>query len=142
MDRRDMIILRALVDNARVSYVELARRLCITEAAVRKRVKRLEVEGVVQRYTAVVEPVLLGFAAVAVVGVDTRPDALLQTHEALKRIKNVRYSALSTGDHMLLFEAWCRDQAELGRLVRRVARMPGVTRVCPAVLMKRREMAE
>jgi len=142
MDRRDLEILDVLVKNARTSYAELARRLGITEAAVRKRVRRLEEEGAVQRYTAVVEPALLGFAAVAIVGVDTEPDALLRVHDALKRIRGVRYSALSSGDHDIIFEIWCRDSRELRKATEEVRRMPGVRRVCPAVFIKRREMAE
>jgi len=142
MDERDVKILNTLVKNARTSYVELAKILGITEAAVRKRVKRLEEKRIIQRYTIVVEPALLGFTTVAIVGIDTKPEALLKTHDALKRISGVQYSALSSGDHNIIFEIWCKNSKELRKAMENIKLMPGVKRVCPAVLVKKRETSE
>ncbi len=141
MDRKDEDILDALVRNARTTYTALSNRLGITEAAVRKRVKKLEALGVIQRYTIIVDPTVLGFNAVALVGVDARPDALPRVFEQTKRFKNVKSIAFSSGDHMMMFEAWCRNQKELAAVVKHVKRIKGVTRVCPAILVKKREAA-
>lgn len=140
MDERDLIILRELVRNARVSYVELSEKLGITEAAVRKRVKKLEETGVIRGFTANVDPSILGFNSVAIIGLDTRPDSLMSAVEYIRTIKNVRYVALSSGDHMIMFEIWCKDQHELSHVVDKVKKLDGVTKVCPAVLLKSRDI--
>ncbi len=139
MDERDTEILKALVKNARISYVSLSKKLKITEAAVRKRVKKLEQKGFVKGFTTIVDPEILGYGAVAVIGVDTKPDSLMASFVALKGFKGIKYISLSSGDHMVMFEAWCKDQGELSHLISKVKDMEGVTKVCPAVLLKGKE---
>ncbi|MEM3400165.1 MAG: Lrp/AsnC family transcriptional regulator [Candidatus Micrarchaeia archaeon] len=137
MDKKDERIIFELLKNARISFTELAKKLGITETAVRKRVKKLEEEGVILGYTALIEPSRAGFGAVAVVGVDTKPDALLGVFDKIRRQVGVRYAALSSGDHMIVFEIWCRNQNELSRAIGKIERMDGVVRVCPALLLRR-----
>ncbi|MDD2655583.1 MAG: Lrp/AsnC family transcriptional regulator [Candidatus ainarchaeum sp.] len=136
MDERDEIILNALIADSRTSFVELARRLRITEAAVRKRVKNLEESGIIQHFTIKVDPAVLGYNSVAIIGMDTDPGFLPEIYGALRRVRNVKYVSLSSGDHMLMFEAWCKDQKELCRLISHTKKMRGVTRVCPAILLR------
>ena len=140
MDERDIEILKALVKNGRASYVELSKKLKITEAAVRKRVKKLETKGIVKGFTAIIDPATLGFHAVAVIGVDTVSDALMSTFEHVKNIRGAKYVALSSGDHMIIFEVWCKDQQELSQVISKVKKIEGVTKVCPAILLKSREL--
>ncbi|MFH1470456.1 MAG: Lrp/AsnC family transcriptional regulator [Candidatus Micrarchaeota archaeon] len=142
MDERDLTILEALVKNSRISYVELAKKLRITEAAVRKRVKKLEGNGAVKGFTALVDPETLGYNAVAIIGIDTTPDELMAVLGFVKGLKCVRYVALSSGDHMIIFEAWCRDQGELSNLISKIKGAQGVTKVCPAILLKSKEFAK
>jgi Lrp/AsnC family transcriptional regulator, regulator for asnA, asnC and gidA len=142
MDERDRMILRALLEDSRMPYVRLAKMLKITEAAVRKRVRNLEDAGVISKFTIRVDPGTLGFESVAIIGVDTRSDALVRVQSAVRRIRGVRYTSLSSGDHMLLFGIWCRDNDELRSVVARVKSMEGVTKVCPAVLLKNVEYCE
>ena len=139
MDERDKEILKALVKNARTSYVELSKKLKITEAAVRKRMKKLEQKGLVKGFTAIVDPEILGFSAVAVIGIDTKPDLLIEVFEALKGFKGIKYISLSSGDHMIMFEAWCKDQSELSKLISKSKGLEGVMKVCPAILLKGKE---
>jgi Lrp/AsnC family transcriptional regulator for asnA, asnC and gidA len=135
MDGRDETILNALIEDSRISYVELAKKLRITEAAVRKRVKNLEKSGIIQHFTIKVDPSVLGYNSVAIIGIDTEPGFLPEIYEDLRRIGNVRYVSLSSGDHMLMFEAWCKDQKELCKLISHTKKMRGVTKVCPAILL-------
>jgi Lrp/AsnC family transcriptional regulator, regulator for asnA, asnC and gidA len=140
MDNRDIEILKALVKDSRISYVELAKKLGITEAAIRKRMKKLEAKGVVKGFTAIVDPSVLGYNSVAIIGIDTTPDCLTSIYEFLKGLKQIKYLALSSGDHMIIFEAWCKDQNEMHNLTKKLKDMEGVTKVCPAILIKAREI--
>lgn len=142
MDERDRIIVEALMEDSRMPYVRLAKMLGITEAAVRKRVRNLQDAGIISKFTIRVDPSILGFDSVAVIGIDTKADALVSVQSAVRRMKGVRYTSLSSGDHMLLFGVWCRDQGELQSVISRVKSMKGVTRVCPAVLLKNVEYCE
>jgi Lrp/AsnC family transcriptional regulator for asnA, asnC and gidA len=142
MDERDTAIIEALLEDSRTSHVELAKRLKISEAAVRKRVRNLEESGVISKFTIRVDPAVLGYDSVAIIGVDTRPESLIGVQETLGKMKGVRYTSLSSGDHMLLFGVWCRTNAELNSLISRIKKMDGVTKVCPAVLLKNVEYCD
>lgn len=142
MDERNKIIIGALLENSRVPFVSLAKKLKITEAAVRKRVRNLHEAGTISKFTIRVDPSVLGFESVAIIGLDTRPDSIVSVQESVRKIKGVRYTSLSSGDHMLLFGVWCRDRKELQAIISKVKAMGGVTKVCPAVLLKSVEYCE
>jgi len=136
MDKRDEKIIELLMDNSRISFTTIAEELGISETAVRKRMKKLEESGIIKAYTLLVDPFLIGYDGVALVGIDTAPHKLLEVFEKIKHIKEVRYAALSSGDHMIVFEVWCKTKKELKSLLKNIERIDGITRVCPAILLK------
>ncbi|RLI26553.1 transcriptional regulator [Candidatus Bathyarchaeota archaeon] len=133
----DLKIIRILQENSRTPFLRIAKALGVSEAAVRKRVKKLEREGVIKRYTVEVDPVKLGFEIVAFIGVDTRPEYYISTLEKLKDLDKVVSLYSSSGDHMILLECWFKDSEELAEFVKRLNSMDGVTRVCPAIILKK-----
>ena len=56
LDRIDLKILRALQDNARISYVDLAAQVGLSTTPCLERVKRLERSGIIRGYKAVLDP--------------------------------------------------------------------------------------
>ncbi|MET1124235.1 MAG: Lrp/AsnC family transcriptional regulator [Archaeoglobaceae archaeon] len=56
MDSIDVEILRRLGKNAKTTLAEIANELGIAVSSVHKRVKRLEEEGVIEKYAAIVNP--------------------------------------------------------------------------------------
>ncbi|MBB6672779.1 Lrp/AsnC family transcriptional regulator [Cohnella nanjingensis] len=60
MDRIDMQILSLLEENARISIAEIGRTVSMTQPAVTERVRRLEEQGVILGYRAVLAPKKLG----------------------------------------------------------------------------------
>jgi len=70
LDSLDRQILKLLQQDGRMPYTEMARRLDVAEATVRKRVSRLLEEGVVH-VVGIVDPQYLGRSVTAIVGVRT-----------------------------------------------------------------------
>jgi Lrp/AsnC family leucine-responsive transcriptional regulator len=56
LSRIDTHILRELQKDGRISYAELARRVGLTTSPCLERVKRMEREGVIRGYTALLDP--------------------------------------------------------------------------------------
>ncbi|TDO12511.1 MULTISPECIES: Lrp/AsnC ligand binding domain-containing protein [Halomonas] len=56
LDRIDLKILRALQENARISYVDLASRVGLSTTPCLERVKRLERAGIIRGYKALLDP--------------------------------------------------------------------------------------
>ncbi len=138
MDGRDLEIIKALQADARAPFLGLAKKLRISESAVRKRVKKLEREGVIERYTAVINPSKLGYNSVAIVGLDVVPDKYLAIVESLAKLDEAKGVTTSTGDHMIMAEVWARDNRELTDIIlQKICKLEGVTRVCPAIVLER-----
>ncbi len=70
MDATDRRIIAELRANGRLSNVELAERVGLTPAPCLRRVKRLEDDGVIVGYTALLDPVAMGHAFEVLVNVD------------------------------------------------------------------------
>lgn len=138
MDGKDHKIIAALQENARMPFIEISKRLHMSESAVRKRVKRMEREGVIERYTVVVNPPKLGYNAMAIVGLDVVPEKYLVVIDELAKLEEVKKLATSTGDHMIMTVIWSHDNRELTDIVmQKIGRIEGVIKVCPAVILER-----
>lgn len=139
MDEAGKKLVMMLLSNSKSSLAELGRELRMSETAVRKRILKLEAEGVITGYTAIVDPHAAGFKGAALVGVDAEPERLFFVLGALRKMHETRYAALTSGDHMIMIEVWCDGEKELEKLLHRVEKIKGVTRVCPAILLKKIE---
>ena len=133
----DFTLIKALMENARIPISELARRFGVSDTAIRKRLKKLERDGVIVRYTVEVDPKKLGFNVVAIIGIDTMPEDLLPTISKLKEMDEVIKLYTATGDHMILIECWLRDSKELERFLKKLENMKGVKYVRPAIILER-----
>ena len=67
LNRIDRNILRVLQKDARTSFAELARQVGLSTTPCKERVKRLEREGVIRNYQAILDPEFLDAALVVFV---------------------------------------------------------------------------
>ncbi len=136
MDETDKKIIGMLMADGRVKYSKIARELGISDVAVIKRIRKLESGGIIRGYVAVVDPQKLGYKASSLTGVDVEPDHLFQLVEELKKKEYVRYLAITSGDHCVMALIWARDGEELRKIHDEISKLPGVKRVCPAIILE------
>lgn len=113
MSALDRAIIRMLQADGRRSYLSIAAKLGVSEKTVRKRVRELRVTGVIE-ITTVTDPQLLGYGALALVGVHldgSRPASEIASRLAL--LDAVDYVVVTTGRFELFVEVVCRDSHEL-----------------------------
>ena len=133
----DFELIKLLMKNSRTPYVKLGELLGVSETAIRKRIRKLEEDGVIRRYTIEVDPKKLGFKVNALIGLDTVPERFIAVIEELKAMEEVLSLYSASGDHMILLECWFKDSDELARFVKRLESIRGVTRVCPAIILEK-----
>lgn len=132
-----MKILEILMKDGRKSYTEIAKMLGTSESSVRKRVKKMEEEGVIKGYRAEVEPSKIGYNVVALTGFDTNPEDFLTVAKKLCEFEEVKKVWTSTGDHMIMTEIWARDGRELSEILfNKLGKIEGVKKICPAIILE------
>ncbi len=129
MDQIDQTILRLLMKNARMPYLEIARECGISGAAIHQRVKKLTDTGVIQGTRLIVDPKSLGFDVCAIIGIQLREVALHgSTVEMLRSVPEVVECYFLTGKYNLLIKVYCRDNEHLMHTIfDRILTVPGIT---------------
>jgi Lrp/AsnC family leucine-responsive transcriptional regulator len=115
----DAHILTILQKNARVSNAEIARQVGLAPSAVFERIRKLEERGVLQSYTARIDPHAAGLGLVAFTFVrsNDRPGGI-QTAEKLAEIPEVLEVHHVAGEDCFLVKVRAADTEALGRLLR------------------------
>lgn len=118
-------IIEVLQHDGRRSYASIGESVGLSETAVRQRVQRLLESGVMQ-IVAVTDPVQVGFARQAMVGVRVAGDPTAVAAE-LEKLTEVDYVVITAGSLDLLVEVVCEDDEHLLDLVaRRIRACDGV----------------
>ncbi len=119
-------IIEQLQDDGRRSYAAIGKVVGLSEAAVRQRVQRLIDSGVMQ-VVAVTDPLELGFARQAMIGVKvTGP--LEPVADALSELSEIDYVVITAGSFDLLVEVVCESDDHLLELISsKIRTIAGIT---------------
>ena len=115
LDRFDRRILEILQQDALTSQKEIGRRVALSTAAVNRRIRRMQDEGVITASVCVVAPERVGRAVTVIVGLavtDERPKPLQQTKAALAAAPEVQQCYYVTGDYDLFVVLTVESMAE------------------------------
>jgi len=133
MDKIDRQILRALQRDGRISNVDLAQQVHLSESATLRRVRALEESGYIARYVALLSAQKTGFPTNVFVNITLQRQEqhdLQAFEEAVRKVPEVMECYLMTGVSDYLLRVACRDAADFERLhSQNLTRLPGVARV-------------
>ena len=115
LDDVSKAIIEQLQQDGRRSYAAIGKVVGLSEAAVRQRVQRLTESGVMQ-VVAVTDPLQLGFARQAMVGIRCRGE-LEVVAEALGELQEVDYVVITAGSYDLLVEVVAESDDHLLELI-------------------------
>ena len=115
LDDVSKAIIEQLQQDGRRSYAAIGKVVGLSEAAVRQRVQRLIDAGVMQ-VVAVTDPLELGFARQAMVGIRVS-GPLEPVADALAALAEVDYVVITAGTYDLLVEVVCESDEHLLALI-------------------------
>lgn len=140
IDDTDRKILKILDENSRSTYTDIAQEVGVSEATVRNRVHCLEKHNIIKKYTVEFNPKDIGYDMVCILGLDVKPQYLLEAVDQIRDFDEVRWAAKSTGDHMVMAEIWARDTEELSKLIsEKIGKIEGVMDMKPAILLEKKD---
>ncbi|PRO64544.1 Lrp/AsnC family transcriptional regulator [Alkalicoccus urumqiensis] len=128
MDHMDLHILDILQHDARLSNQEIARRVSLSPPATHSRIRRLEEDGVIERYTALLNEEALGFDLLCFIFMSTnihQTDELQFLEGKLKERPEVLECYCLTGEYDYLLKIVVSNRKELETFVRRLNELGG-----------------
>jgi len=127
LDDTDRLIVDALRSDGRMSMRTLAAQVHISRANAYARVARLERDGVITGYAAVVDPVRYGYGLSAYVYLDIAQQTWKTVRRHLLQLPEVDHVALISGEHDILVRVRAHDASTLRDVVlTRLQDMPEV----------------
>ncbi len=125
LDDVSLAIIGQLQQDGRRSYAAIGKVVGLSEAAVRQRVQRLVDSGVMQIVAAVIDPLQLGCARAAMLGIrvsgPTAPVA-----DALVEMDEVIYVVVTAGSIDIVAEVVAKSDADLLTISDQIRRIQGV----------------
>ena len=115
LDDVSKAIIEQLQEDGRRAYAAIGKAVGLSEAAVRQRVQRLLDAGVMQ-IVAVTDPLELGFARQAMVGVRVS-GPLEPVADKIAALSEVDYVVVTAGTYDLLVEVICESDQHLLELI-------------------------
>jgi len=132
----DQQILSLLLENARMSLVAIGRRVSLSPPAVKRRIEKLERDGTIKGYTAVVDQAAMGWGTEAFLEIfcegDTSLDAL---RRSLADHPEVVGAYTVAGDPEALVHVRTADMPHLEQVIERIHSQPNVTRTRTQVIL-------
>lgn len=121
LDGTDRRILSALMSDGRLTNTDLAEKVGLSPSPCWSRVKRLEADGIIERYVAVVDNAALGLRDTVFVEIslEKHDDRILERFgQAVVRIPEVIEANLVTGEYDYILKVVVADTADYERFLR------------------------
>lgn len=136
LDAIDRQIIQILQGHCRTSNVEMARKIGVSEATVRKRLERLLSAKLIQT-TVVPDAARAGFSTIAFMTLSVDLAQVGQIAKQIAQMPEVRTLHLTTGGSELLLEAWFTSSDDLLRFTtEHIGRIPGIRRMAISQVAK------
>jgi DNA-binding Lrp family transcriptional regulator len=133
IDRQIVALLRA---NARTSFQAIGQRVALSAPAVKRRVDRLEADGVIRAYAAVVDPVAMGWHTHAVVALYCEGRmAAAEVRAAVVEHPEVAAAYTVAGEASAILHVRAQDTAHLEEALERIRDTPGIIRTQTQVVL-------
>lgn len=140
LDQFDRAILDILGQEGRISIADLARQIGLSKSPTQTRLRRLEADGIITGYRALVDPIRMGLDHVAFVEVrltDTREKALAAFNAAVMRVPEIEQAHLIASNFDYLLKVRTRSMAAYRSvLAEKISALPHVASTSTFVAME------
>ncbi|ABO68625.1 MULTISPECIES: Lrp/AsnC family transcriptional regulator [Geobacillus] len=138
LDDIDRKILEMLIEDGRMSYVDIGKKLNLSRVAVRERVNQLVKRGIIEKFTVVINSEKFGKQVSAFFEVDCEPAYLVEVAQKLAENPNVASCYQMTGPSTLHMHVLVEDFNALEKFINNeLYALEGITRVESHILLRR-----
>lgn len=136
LDDLSVAIIQRLQYDGRRPFTDIAKELDVSEATVRRRVKDLMEQGVLQ-IVGIVEPQLIGWDAAGFIGVTVESGEIESVASQVGKFPEVSYLFMASGEFDLFVEVFCKDMENFVSFINhKLHQVPGVERTQTFMILK------
>ena len=136
LDRLDRDIIAHLQYDGRMPFTDIAAQLEISEGSVRRRVKRMVDDGILQ-IVGIVEPQYLDWETAAMVGITVQQGQIEAIAQQIAQFPEVTYLFMASGGYDLFVEVYCRDRAHFASFLSNdLQKVSGIERTETFMILK------
>ena len=129
LDEIDHQILDILIDNARIPFTDISKKLLVSAGTVHVRVKKMEDSGILKGSSLNLDYEKLGYSFIAYIGIYLeRNDLTEKVLSELEKIPNVTVAHITTGKFNIYCKLRARDTKHAKDLIFKIDDIPGISR--------------
>jgi len=126
LDILDLKIIKCLTDDARCTYKSMADEAGVSEATIKNRIDRLMDEGIIKKFTVIMDYHKLGRAIKAFIGLKVQPAKLQKIVEVIQKNPDVHVLYRTSGDVDLLIEVIFEQMEDLNEFLEKELALDGI----------------
>ena len=136
LNETDVRILKGLLEDARFSSRQIAKNVGVSVGTVLSRIKKMEDDGIIKGYSALLDHEKLGYELTVVTEITVSKGRLTETESEIAKISNVCGVYDVTGLTDAIIIAKFRSREELGRFTKTLLALPYIERTNTHVVLK------
>jgi Lrp/AsnC family transcriptional regulator for asnA, asnC and gidA len=126
LDILDLKIVKCLTEDARSTYKKIAEETGVSEATVKNRIDKLMEEGIIKRFTVIMDYHKLGRAIKAFIGLKIQPAKLQAIVDDIQKNPDVHVLYRTSGDVDLLIEVIFEQMEDLNKFLEKELALEGI----------------
>lgn len=135
MEKMELKIIRALNQNSRKSFREIAKEIGTSAPVVINKVKRLEEEGAIKGYIPILNPEYFGYTLMAVVALRISHGKLIEAQEKIAEDSHVISIYDVTGEWDSIVIAHFKNREDLNTFIKKVLAQKYVDRTATHIVL-------
>lgn len=142
LDKIDKKIIELLTENARMSYVDIAKEVGISRIAVKSRIDALEEKKIIEQYTIIVNPLKINNSVSSYLELEITAQHILEVIDILEKNDIVTKIYQLTGKNKLHVHTVASSQEEMDLFLKEVAyQLPGLQNLsCDVILSREKDI--
>jgi Lrp/AsnC family transcriptional regulator for asnA, asnC and gidA len=117
MDEIDKKILDILREDAKMPYYKIAEKVGVGTTTVYSRIQKLIEEGIIEKFSALINYEKLGYNAFIIIGLSVDPDKMEEVAKKISEYDEVQMVGITTGAHDMVVEVLGEDTKTIGKFI-------------------------
>ena len=135
LNETDMKILQVLLEDARFSSRQIAKKVGVSVGTVLSRIKKMEEDGLIKGYSVIMNHEKLGYELTVVMEITVSKGRLIEMENEIAKISNVCSVYDVTGLTDAFIIAKFKTREELGKFTKRLLALPYIERTNTHVVL-------